>query len=326
MTIVAARRYDAGKPVPVDIAVDGRAREPLAEGCFEWVGLYNPTEDEMARAGAQYSLHPLAVEDALTTEQAPKVDTYESQTFIVARTAEFVDVREDRLAFGQTAIFVGADFLVTVRFGSVRAHDELRAKLEKDPEHLSKGPDYVAHALLDFIVDGYGPIVDRVEQRVEELEEQLIAQFPEPETIRRIFSLRRELRRLGYFVGPMEEVCRKLSKEHLPAIDRNVRVWFRDVYDHIRRTMLHLRGLNDTLANIVETGAMLEQHRQGEITRQLAAWAAIIAVPTAIAGVYGMNFEFIPELHWRFGYPLVVGGMASICTGLWLQFRRIGWL
>jgi magnesium transporter len=325
MTIVAARRYEAGKPLPVDIAVDGHVRDPLPPGCFEWIGLFDPTEVEMACVSAQYGLHPLAVEDALTPSQPPKVDIYENQTFIIARTAEF-DGETEALSYGQTAIFVGRDFVVAVRFGSARAHNDLRAKLEKDPEHLDQGPDYVAHALLDFIVDGYGPIIDRVEETVQDLEDLTIAAFPEQDTIRRIFHLRRQLRKLSYVVGPMEEVCLKLASEDLPAIDVGVRVWFRDVYDHVRRTMGHLHGLNDTLANIVETGSLLEQHRQGEITRELAAWAAILAVPTAIAGIYGMNFEFMPELHWHYGYVCTVAAMAAICTGLWLQFRRIGWL
>jgi magnesium transporter len=213
-----------------------------------------------------------------------------------------------------------------VRIGSVRAHNALRAKLEKDPEHLSQGPDYVAHSLLDFIVDGFEPIVDQIENTVQELEELAIAEFPEQDTIRRIFHLRRQLRKLTYVIGPMEEVCRKLASEELPAIDAAVQVWFRDVYDHIRRTIAHLRAFNDTLTNIVETSSMLEQHRQGEITRQLAAWAAILAVPTAIAGIYGMNFEFMPELHWHYGYLVTIALMLSVCSGLWFRFRNIGWL
>jgi magnesium transporter len=325
MTIIAARRYEQGKPLAVDIPVDGRARAALPEGCFEWVGLCDPTEDEMTCVSTQYELHPLAVEDALSPQQSPKVDTYDGQTFIIARTAEFEN-GSDTLSYGQTAIFVGRDFVVAVRFGSVRAHNELRAKLEKDPEHLGQGPDYVAHALLDFIVDGFEPIVNRVEDTVQDLEDLAIAAFPEQNTIRRIFHLRRQLRKLAYIVGPMEEVCRKLSSEELPAIDAGVQVWFRDVYDHVRRTMAHLRAFNDTLTNIVETSSMLEQHRQGEITRQLAAWAAILAVPTAIAGIYGMNFDFMPELRWHYGYLITIGAMVTICGSLWVQFRRIGWL
>jgi magnesium transporter len=324
MTIIAARRYRAGQPIAGDIPIEGEAKEVIPEGCFDWIGLCDPTEDEMAMVSRQYGLHPLAVEDALTPSQPPKVDIYDGLTFIIARTAEHVG--EDEFIYGQTAIFVARDFIVAVRFGSARAHDDLRARLEHDPEHLGHGADYVAHSLLDFVVDGFEPIIDRVEETVEELEELTIAEFPEQDTIRRIFHLRRNLRKFGYIVGPMEEVCHKLATEDLPAIDAGVRIWFRDVYDHMRRTMSHLKGLDDTLANIVETGSLLEQHRQGEITRQLAAWAAILAVPTAIAGIYGMNFEFMPELHWRFGYPMAVAAMATICVSLWRRFRRMGWL
>jgi len=326
MTIVAARRYEAGQPLPEEIAVNGQPRTDLPAGQFDWVGLCDPTADEMDRVRRQFGLHRLAVEDALTPAQPPKVDTYEKLTFIIARTAEYASDVDDTLVYGQTAIFVGCDFVVTVRFGSARAHTKLRAKLEDDPEHLMQGPDYVAHALLDFIVDGFEPIVDRVETTVQELEELTVAAFPEQDTIRRIFHLRRQLRKLGYVIGPMEEVSHKLASEDLPAIDVGARIWFRDVYDHTRRTMSHLRGLNDTLAYIVEAGSMLEQHRQGEITRELAAWAAILAVPTAIAGIYGMNFQFMPELTWHYGYFLVVGAMVSVCITLWLRFRRIGWL
>jgi magnesium transporter len=161
---------------------------------------------------------------------------------------------------------------------------------------------------------------------VQSLEEGAIDRFPEPSTIRRIFRLRRQLRRFERIVGPMEETCERLVVTDLPAIDPAAHIWFRDVLDHVRRTLARMRGLKETLASIVETAALLEAHRQGVMTRQLAAWAAILAVPTAIAGIYGMNFEFMPELHWRLGYPLVVGGIALICLGLWLRFRRIGWL
>ncbi|MEO6091429.1 MAG: magnesium and cobalt transport protein CorA [Novosphingobium sp.] len=326
MAIICARRYSGGSVQDDDIAVDGMPPAALPEDAFDWVGLAEPTAEEMDRVSRQYGLHPLAVEDALTPAQTPKVDVYEQHSFIIARTAEFEGDGTTRLAFGQTAIFVGRSFIVTVRFGSARAHSDLRRKLEKDPEHLAQGADYVAHAVLDFIVDGYAPIVERVEETVEHFSEEMIAAFPDGGTIRQIFDLRRQLRRLNYTVGPMEEVCWKLANEDLPAIDRGTHIWFRDVYDHVRRTMAHLHGLAEALANIVETSGLLEQQRQGEITRQLAAWAAILAVPTAIAGIYGMNFRFMPELTWRYGYFLVVGAMATVCTALWFRFRRIGWL
>jgi magnesium transporter len=271
----------------------------------------------------QYDLHPLAVEDALNPSQLPKIEIYGSTLFIVARTAA---IAGENITYGQTSLFLGKDFIISVRFGSTRAHDQLRARLEINADQLAEGPDYVAHAILDFIVDGYQPIMEKLEEVVQEMEDRAIAVFPQQSTIRRIFRLRRHMRRFERTVGPMEEVCERLVQADLPAVDPSARIWFRDVLDHARRTMTRVRALKETLASIVETASLLEQHRQGEMTRQLAAWAAILAVPTAIAGIYGMNFTFMPELEWQYGYFVVMGGIALICVGLWVRFRRIGWL
>jgi len=324
MTIVAARRYRHGCPEPDTLPLDGAQREPLAKHDFDWVGLSEPTAEEMERVRAQFGLHPLAAEDALNPTQLPKVEVYGQQLFIVARTAAFEE--GDKIGYGQTALFLGPDFLITVRFGSTRAHLDLRARLERDAERLAEGPDFVAHAILDFIVDGYQPIMDELEGRAQGLEEGAIDAFPEQSTIRRIFRLRRQLRRFDRIVGPMEEVCERLALTPLPAVDPSAQIFFRDVLDHIRRTMARMNGLKETLASIVETAALLEAHRQGEMTRQLAAWAAILAVPTAIAGIYGMNFDFMPELHSRWGYPAVLAVILAICVGLWVRFRRLKWL
>ena len=213
-----------------------------------------------------------------------------------------------------------------MRFGSTRAHHALRERLESQAERLAEGPDFVAHAILDFIVDGYQPIMDELEERVQRLEEGAIDVFPEQATIRRIFRLRRQLRKFDRIVGPMEEVGERLATTPLPAVDESARIFFRDVLDHVRRALARTQALKETLASIVETAALLEAHRQGQIIRALAAWAAILAVPTAIAGIYGMNFDFMPELRWKFGYPLIVGVIFLICLGLWFRFRRIGWL
>ena len=184
----------------------------------------------------------------------------------------------------------------------------------------------MAHAILDFIVDGFQPIIERFEDAVQAMEEGAIDRFPEPSTIRRIFRLRRQIRRFERIAGPMEEVCERLATMDLPNIDPAAHVWFRDVLDHSRRALMRMRGLKDTLQSIVETASLLEQHRQGEMTRQLASWAAILAVPTAIAGIYGMNFEFMPELHWKYGYAAALGLIAGVCGMLWWRFKRIGWL
>ena len=324
MPIIAARRYSAGTRSDHPLAVDGAPREPLPEHDFDWIGLADPGHAEMELVRSQFGLHPLAVEDALNPTQMPKLEVYGQQLFIVARTAAIEE--GENIAYGQTAIFLGRDFIVSVRFGSSRAHSALRQRLESNTGRLAEGPDYVAHAILDFIVDGYQPIMERLETSVQMMEERAIDVFPEQSTIRRIFRQRRQLRRFYRIIGPMEEVCQRLTGTELPAIDPGARVWFRDVLDHVHRTMARMEGLKETLASIVETAALLEAHRQGQMTRQLAAWAAILAVPTAIAGIYGMNFKFMPELEWRYGYFILLGVIASICGGLWLRFRKIGWL
>ncbi|MES2494143.1 MAG: magnesium and cobalt transport protein CorA [Pseudomonadota bacterium] len=324
MTVIAARRYSAGVPQDAVLDITGIPREPLAADSFDWVGLCEPSAAEMDPVRRQFGLHPLAVEDALNPQQMPKIEMYGAQVFIVARTAELEE--GDRIGYGQTALFLGPDYLVTVRFGSHRAHNPVRAKLEANRERLAEGPDYVAHAILDFVVDGFFPILERFEDAVQAMEEHAIDSFPQPSTIRRIFRLRRQIRRFERMVGPLEEVCNRLTTTDLPNVDPAARVWFRDVLDHVRRALARMRGLKETLAAIVETAGLLEQHRQGEMTRQLAAWAAILAVPTAIAGVYGMNFDFMPELRWRYGYFAVLGVIFGSCGLLYLRFRRIGWL
>ena len=324
MTVIAARRYSSGKLTEPALTIDGSPRAALPKRTFDWVGLADPSPAELERVRTQFCLHPLAIEDALNPTQRPKVEIYGAQLFIIARTAAIEE--GEKVGYGQTAIFLGADFIVTVRLGSFRAHDALRARLESDTDRLAEGPDYVAHAILDFVVDGYVPIIELLEEAVLIIEERAIEAFPEPSTIRRVFRLRRQFRRFERIVGPMEEVCDRLATTELPAIDPGARIWFRDVFDHIKRTMARMDALHETLATVVETAGLLEQHRQGQITRQLAAWAAILAVPTAIAGIYGMNFDYMPELHERWGYPGVLAAILAICVGLFMRFRRIGWL
>jgi magnesium transporter len=321
MTIVAARRYRDGKLVDADLPPDCA---PPVHSEFDWVGLVEPTAEEMRVLQEKYGLHPLAVEDALSQRNAPKAEPYGNQLFVVARTA--AQGEGDKIAYGQTAIFLGKDFIVTVRQGSTRAHLDLRKELETKSDRLAEGPDFVLHALLDFIVDGYGPLLDGIEETVNDMEEGALGSFPDQARIRRIFRLRRELRRFEAIAGQMEEVAAKLSKVEQPAVDPRARPWFRDVFDHAHRAATRTHALNETLGYILEVAGLLEQSRTGAITRQLAAWAAILAVPTAVAGIYGMNFKYLPELEWRYGYFIVLGAIATICALLFIRFKRIGWL
>ncbi len=321
MTVVASYVYRDGQRVrEAPLTPEGLALEP---GEFVWIGLYDPTDAEIEILVERFKLHPLAVEDALAAHQMPKVEVYGRELFVVARTAMKID---DQLAYGETHVFVGDDHVVSIRHGSARAHNHLRSQLEASPLQLKKGPDFVLHGILDFIVDAYAPIVDDVEDSVLEMEQRTLDAFLSRLEIRRLFTLRRELLKFRRILGPMEEVLGRLQSLDLPCIDPDVRPYFRDVGDHVRRVNSRLGGLNDILSSVFEVANLLEQQRQGLITRKLAAWAAILAVPTAIAGIYGMNFEHMPELRWEYGYYAVLGVIAAICAALNVTFKRTKWL
>lgn len=320
MTIIAAVHYEKGaSSEKIDL---GRDHNP-SPGGFDWVGLFEPSEEEMATVARRYNLHPLAVEDAISGRQLPKLESYGQQLFLIARTATLTGAR---IEYGETAIFLGRSFIVTVRHGSARTHSRLREQLETSPELLGHGPDYVLHAILDFIVDGYFPIVDTVEEDVLAMEDRLLEGFLRHEDVLQLFALRHDVIRFQRMLAPMQEVARKLVNLEFPCIDDNTMPYFRDVMDHVQRAEYRVGGLREVLSSAIETSNLLEQQRQSEITRQLAAWAAILAVPTAIAGIYGMNFANMPELQWKYGYFLVLALMLTICTSLYLRFKRSGWL
>lgn len=322
MTVVAAYLYQHGKRIR-PVAMEERIDCPEDKTQFVWIGLVDPTEDELRILQQTYNLHPLAVEDARKGDQLPKVDIYADQLFVVARTAQ---LEADQIAYGETAMFVGHSHLISVRHGSARSHTTLREHLEAAPTLLMHGVDYVLHAILDFIVDGYLPIVETIEDEVLEMEQRTLDHFLGRAEINRIFKLRRELIRFQRVLGPMGEVAGKFVRLDLPCIDPEARPYFSDVLDHVRRVQLMVGGLGEVLTSVFEFSNLLEQQRTGAITRQLAAWAAILAVPTAIAGIYGMNFEHMPELKTEYGYFVVLCVIFLICALLYRRFRRVGWL
>jgi magnesium transporter len=322
MPVVAAYQYREGarfRSVRIDEPVD--CSENRSD--FVWIGIADPTPSEMHSLQETYDLHPLAVEDAINADQLPKVEVFGDQLFVIARTAR---LHGETIDYGETAIFIGNSHIITVRHGSERAHTALREQLEKAPKLLMHGTDYLLHAVLDYIVDGYRPLVDDIEEDVLEMEAQAASTFLEREQVNHIFTLRRELSRLQRILGPMEEVALKLARQDLPGIDAEARAYFRDLQDHVRRVQERVDGLRDALNSVFQLSQLIEQQRVGTITRQLASWAAILAVPTAIAGIYGMNFENMPELHLKYGYFLVLGLIVVICLWLYDRFRRTGWL
>lgn len=322
MAIVAGYIYCDGKRVREICTLSPEALA-LGPGQFAWIGLVEPAGDELAILEKRFNLHPLAVEDAINARQMPKLEVFGDQLFVVARTAH---LEAETICYGETDIFVGHDHIITVRHGSARAHAELRQHLEAAPSQLRHGVDYILHAMLDFIVDGYLPIIETIEETVLLMERHALDSFLSRDEITRIFNLRRELVRFRRILGPMDAMIALLEHRELPCIDANIRPYFHDVLDHLRRVMGLVEGLREVLATVFEAGALLEAQRQGAITRQLAAWAAILAVPTAIAGIYGMNFANMPELRWKYGYYVAVGVIVSLCSLLYVRFRKARWL
>jgi magnesium transporter len=322
MTVVAAYLYRNGKRVR-EVGIDEKVDCPDDQSEFVWIGICDPTDDEMLTLKEKYDLHPLAIEDAIKANQLPKVDVYDDQLFVVARTAH---LEGDEIDYGETAIFVGHSHIISVRHGSSRSHKALRQQLEAAPRLMNHGVDYVLHAILDFIVDGYLPIVEQIEDSVLKMEQQTLDAFLGRDEVTRIFTLRRHLTKFQRVLGPMTEVAGKLVRLDLPCIDPETRPYFSDVLDHVRRVQVMVDGLIQIVTSVFEFSNLLEQQRTGAITRQLAAWAAILAVPTAIAGIYGMNFEHMPELKSEYGYPVVLVVIALICTALYIRFKRVKWL
>jgi magnesium transporter len=322
MPVIAAYLYRLGRRVR-EIGLDERVDCPSDRSEFVWIGLSDPCADEVETLRRLYDLHPLAVEDSLKDGQLPKVDVYGDQLFVIGRTAQLVD---GHIVYGQTAVFLGHSHIITVRQGSTRSHRPLRDHLEGSPDLLTQGADYVLHAVLDFIVDGYLPLVTEIEEEVTAMEQRTIDTFLGRAEIARIFALRRELLRFDRILVPMEEVARKLARNDLPCIDVEARHYFSDVLDHVRRVEAMASALREVLTSVFEFSNLMEQQRTGAITRQLAAWAAILAVPTAIAGIYGMNFDHMPELRLRYGYPVTIGVIVTICSALYWRFKRVHWL
>ncbi len=322
MTVVAAYLYRHGKRVRA-VSIDEKVDCPADRSEFVWIGICDPTDAEMQTLKDQYKLHPLAVEDAIKADQLPKVDVYGDQLFVVARTAQ---LEADKIAYGETAIFVGHSHIISVRHGSARSHKALREQLEAAPTLLINGVDYVLHAILDYVVDGYLPIVESIEDEVLAMEQRTIDALLGRDEIVRIFGLRREMIRFQRILGPMGEVAGKIVRLDLPCIDTEAKPYFSDVLDHVRRVQTMVEGLREVLTSVFEFSNLLEQQRTGAITRQLAAWAAILAVPTAIAGIYGMNFENMPELKTEYGYFVVLGVIAVVCGALYVKFKQAKWL
>jgi magnesium transporter len=301
---------------------------PAALACedqFVWIGLYEPDQTVLRRVQKQFGLHDLAIEDAINAHQRPKLELYEDSVFVVMRTAQRV-AATGRLEFGETHVFLGRNYIVTIRHGSLRSHVGVRQRCEATPHLLSQGPGYVLYALMDFIVDQYLPIVRQIEEEVQTLEAVVLDDPTASDATAKIYLLKRDLVSLRRAVSPLADVCNRLLRFDIPHIPADTRPYFRDVYDHIVRLNESIDAQRELLTSALEAHLSLMTVAQNEHMKRITAWAAMIAVPTMIAGVYGMNFANMPELHWRYGYYIALVSMVVACVGLFLGFRRSRWL
>jgi magnesium transporter len=320
--VVASSVYVAGRRV-ADIPIEEAGEWAAKDGHVVWIGLLEPSRELLERVQRQFSLHDLAVEDAEHPHQRPKLEQYGDALFIVARTAQLID---GRVSFGETHLFVGKGFLVSVRHGASTSYAAVRQHWESCPVALAKGEDFILYAILDFIVDNYMPVLEAIEAEVESIEDRVLLKPMTGPDIERLYMLRRDLLRLRNAAGPLVEVCRKLTSSDLPQIRPAMYPMFRGVTDHIRIVQEAIDNLREVLAFAFEASLLSGQSQETAIAKKLASWAAILAVPTAVAGIYGMNFEDMPELRAGFGYPAVLFFIFTTCSVLYWRFRKNGWL
>jgi magnesium transporter len=292
---------------------------------FVWVGLHEPSVELLTQVQKEFNLHDLAIEDAHRAHQRPKLEVYGETLFIVLRTAQ-MNPSTHKIDFGETHFFMAKNFIITVRHGSSISYTEVRTRCESSPGLLSKGPGFALYAVMDSIVDQYFPVIKELEQELEELEEKIFGEKIVRETTAQIYHLKRQLLEVKRAVSPLIDICNRLMRFDLVLIDEGTRPYFRDVYDHSLRINEMVDTLRELLTTALEANFSLISLSQNEISKRFAGWAAIIATPTLIAGIYGMNFKFMPELDWLYGYPFILGLTITSCVFLYFFFKRSGWL
>jgi magnesium transporter len=291
---------------------------------FVWIGLHEPTEEEFDSVRREFELHELAVEDAIHAHQRPKLEVYGDTIFVVLKTARYVD-SEEVVDFGEILIFTGEGFVVTVRHGEATSLHDVREAVERDSERLKRGPGAVLHAIVDRVVDDYEPAIEGLRVDIEEVETEVFS--PERDSsAERIYKLKREVLEFTRAAAPLVAPLDHLAEGRHDLIQPEVREYFRDVNDHLIRVHEQLEGFRELLNSVLTANLTQVSVRQNEDMRKISAWVAIAAVGTLIAGIYGMNFEHMPELKWEFGYPLAIGVMLAISAGLFRAFKRAGWL
>ena len=320
--LVNCAAYQDGKKLgdiqPEDISEYLSRRE-----CFVWVALKDPGPGELAALQDEFNLHELAVEDARHGHQRPKIDEYGDSLFAVLHNIEVVG---EELKVGEVDIFVGKNYVLSVRNQAEPGFAAVRARCEREPELLRHGAGFVFYALIDAVVDRYFPAIDALESELERVEEHIFSGSSTRANIEALYALKQKLMTLKHAVEPLLEAVGKLHGGRVPQVCASTQEYFRDVYDHLIRVSQSIEGLRDMVTTAINVNLSLATVSENETTKRLAAYAALVAVPTMIAGIYGMNFEQMPELRWAFGYPVAVGVMAAIDGYLFYRFRKARWL
>ena len=320
-TVINCVAYEAGRRrAEVDLT---QACPADTDGSFIWVGLHEPNQELLRTVQQRFNLHDLAVEDALVAHQRPKLEIYGDSIFVALRTAQLVD---RKLQFGETHIFAGRGYVVTVRHGSTTAYREVRARCEAAPKMLAMGESFVVYSIIDFIVDNYLPVLHALEAEADALEEEVFSNKSDNADVERIYELRHELLLLRRAAQPLQEVCNRIMRFDVPLIDHAMNDYFRDIQDHVIRVVEGIDNLRDLLNAALEANLLLVSLAQNQVTKTLTGWAAILSSPLAIASIYGMNFKWMPELEQPYGYPTVMALMFGICGYMFYRFRRAGWL
>lgn len=314
--------YQDGQKV-IDIARHEIGEYVKRPDCFVWVALYEPDETELTAMQEQFCLHELAVEDARNGHQRPKIEEYGQSLFVVLHT---VEMEGAGLHIGEVAIFVGANYVLSIRSRTRRGFSDVRARCEAEPELLKHGSGFVLYALMDSVVDRYFPVLDALSDEQERLEDEIFGTGLARRNIEALYALKRRLMTLKHVVAPLLEAVGKLHGGRVPAVCTRSQEYFRDVYDHLSRINQLIDGLRDMVTAAMSVSLSLIQLQENEVTKRLAGYAALVAVPTLIAGIYGMNFEYMPELQWRAGYPLALAAMLGIDGWLFYRFRKARWL
>ncbi|WP_317203786.1 magnesium/cobalt transporter CorA [Janthinobacterium sp.] len=314
--------YQEGKKL-ADIPVEAISDYVERPDCFVWVALRDALPEELSKMQEEFCLHELAVEDARRGHQRPKIEEYGDSLFAVVQTVELVD---NELLLGEVDIFVGANYVLSARSHSSQGFLGVRARAEHEPHLLRQGSAFVLYALMDAVVDRYFPVVDALESELELIEDRIFDRGSERDNIERLYQLKRKIMVLRHVVAPLMEAVGKLHGGRVPALCIDTQEYFRDVHDHLHRISGTLDTIRDTISTAIQVNLSMVAIDESEVNKRLAAWAAIFAIFTAFAGVWGMNFKLMPELDWKYGYPAAVLVMVGVCSYLYYRFKRSGWL